>query len=126
MLPWRTEALPRSLSRAGILKPQAKAGPGILPAAEGVHRGVGCHHPPQFKRKVEVPAKPGDSPLVTFPSLMQQAAIYLRKTGLPSGTFVWFLWLIMGAHLPLCHFLQIKQFLRKGTNSLKYIVWSGG
>lgn len=79
-----------------------------------------------LNRKTEVPAKHRDSPVVPFLSFMQQATVYLRETGLPSGTFIWFLWLIMGTHLPLCHFLQIKQFLRKGTHSLKYIVWFGG
>lgn len=82
---------------------------------------VGCHLPFQFKRNNTSGRQTYGASFGSFPSLMQQAAVYQRETGLPSGTFIWFLWLIMGTHLPLCHFLQIKQFLRKGTHSLKYV-----
>lgn len=87
---------------------------------------VGCHLPFQFKQNNTSGRQTYGPSFGSFPSLMQQAAVYQRETGLPSGTFIWFLWLIMGTHLPLCHFLQIKQFLRKGTHSLKYIVWFQG
>lgn len=107
--------MPRPLSRARVLKPQPTQGLGLA-------RPIFLLN---LNRTGEVPGQHRDSPWF-LPSSVRQAAVYLRETGLPSGTVIWFLWLIMGTHLPLCHFLQIKQFLRKGTHSLKYIVWFGG
>lgn len=110
----------RPPSGAGVLKPQP---PQVWDWPVCI--GVDCLLPFQFKQKNRSARQTQGQSCGSFSPIRQQAVVYRRETGLPSGTFIWFLWLILGTHLPLCHFLRIKQFLRKGTHSLKYIVWLG-